>query len=99
MLQGLAAKSFGTGTVRTPDVLPRETVVIFGRLVPVDRFWMTAVVVLTAVVLVLVYRYTKFGLLTRAASESISRAESRDRASPRAIPRVTAGSRSQSLTS
>lgn len=70
VLQGLAAKSFGTSTVRTPDVLPRETVVIFGRLVPVDRFWMTAVVVLTAVVLVLIYRYTKFGLLTRAASES-----------------------------
>jgi len=70
VLQGLAIKGFGTGTLRTPSILPEGTVQIFSRTVPVDRFWMAAVVMITAALLVFVYRYTKFGVLTRAAQEN-----------------------------
>ena len=38
--------------------------------IPVDRFWLTGIVVLAAAVLWALYRYTRFGLSTRAASES-----------------------------
>ncbi len=70
VLQGLAAKSFGTATVRTPEILPDDVVTVFGRPVPVDRFWLAGVVALVGVGLGGVYRFSRFGLATRAASTS-----------------------------
>lgn len=68
VLQGLAVKSFGTRTVRTPEILPAGVVEILGRPVPVDRFWLAGVVVVITICLALVYRVTRFGLATRAAA-------------------------------
>ena len=68
VLQGLATKSFGVATVRTPDLLPAGTVTIFGRIVPVDRFWLAGVVVVIAFGLAFVYKVTRFGLATRGAA-------------------------------
>lgn len=68
VLQGLAVRSFGTVTVRTPSILPEGTVGIFGRTVPVDRFWLAGIVAMLGMVLAVVYRFTRFGLATRAAA-------------------------------
>jgi branched-chain amino acid transport system permease protein len=45
-------------------------VTIFGRVVPEDRFWLAAIVIVVAAVLAALYRWTPFGLSTRAASEN-----------------------------
>ena len=58
----------GSHIVRS--VLPDGTVTFAGARIPVDRFWLTGIVVLAAAVLWALYRYTRFGLSTRAASES-----------------------------
>lgn len=68
VLQSLAVRSFGGRTIRTPSILPRDNLEVLGRLVPVDRLWMTGLVALAAVGLSLVYRHTRFGLASRAAA-------------------------------
>jgi branched-chain amino acid transport system permease protein len=60
----------GGGGRIVPSVLPDGLVTIFGARIPVDRFWLTGIVVLAAAVLWALYRWTRFGLATRAASES-----------------------------
>ena len=68
VLQGLAVKSFGTTTVRGPSILPRNSISVFDNRVPVDRFWLTGLVVVLMIILTVVYRRTRFGLATRAAA-------------------------------
>lgn len=70
VLQGLAVRSFGTGTVRTPPILPDDVTTIFGRLVPVDRFWLAGVVALLGLGLAAIYRFSRFGIATRAAASN-----------------------------
>src|SRR6476619_4628895 len=38
--------------------------------IPADRFWLTGIVIVIAILLTVAYRYTRFGLATRAGSES-----------------------------
>jgi len=61
---------FGNTQKAAPSILPADTVTIFGRIVPSDRFWLAAIVVVVAAVLAALYRWTPFGLSTRAASEN-----------------------------
>lgn len=68
VLQGLAVKAFGTQTVRTPAIMPEGSIEAFGRQVPVDRFWLTGVVVVLAVIIGIGFRVTRIGLATRAAA-------------------------------
>lgn len=65
--QALAVKNFGNRTLRTPAILPQEVGTVFGRPFPVDRLWLTATVVVLTATLLVVYRFTRFGLATRAA--------------------------------
>ncbi|MFZ4518402.1 MAG: ABC transporter permease [Microthrixaceae bacterium] len=51
-------------------VLPRDNLVVLGRLVGVDRLALGAMVVVLAAVLWLVGRHTRFGLATTAAAEN-----------------------------
>jgi branched-chain amino acid transport system permease protein len=60
----------GGGGRIVPSVLPSGLVEVLGSRIPVDRFWLTAIVVLAAVGLWALYRWSRFGLATRAASES-----------------------------
>jgi branched-chain amino acid transport system permease protein len=68
VLQGLAVRSFGTQTVRTPALLPSDTVEVFGRVVPVDRFWLAGIVAVFGLALAVMYQRSRFGLATRAAA-------------------------------
>jgi branched-chain amino acid transport system permease protein len=62
--------AFGTTQQPEPGILPQNTVHLFGTVVPVDRFILTGLVIVAAAVLAAVYRWTRFGLATRAAAEN-----------------------------
>ena len=61
---------FGNSLKSAPSVLPSDTVTIFDRVVPIDRFLLAGIVIVVAAVLAALYRWTPFGLSTRAASEN-----------------------------
>jgi branched-chain amino acid transport system permease protein len=62
--------AFGTTAQPEPSVLPTSTVRVLGAVIPVDRFILTGVVIAAAAGLAAFYRWTRFGLATRAASEN-----------------------------
>jgi branched-chain amino acid transport system permease protein len=62
--------AFGTSQKPQPAILPSETVEVLGTSVPRDRFLLAGIVVAIACALALLYRFTRFGLATRAASEN-----------------------------
>jgi branched-chain amino acid transport system permease protein len=61
---------FGATTESARSVLSGNTVTIFGRVVPVDRFELVGIAVFATVVLSALYRWSRFGLATRAAAEN-----------------------------
>jgi branched-chain amino acid transport system permease protein len=69
-LQAAMLLKFGDTPKPQPPVLPQgHQVDIFGGTVPLDRFLLAGIVIVAAVVLAALYRWTRFGLATRAASE------------------------------
>jgi branched-chain amino acid transport system permease protein len=70
VLQGAAIAQVGTATQRTPPLLPGDVVRMLGSPVPVDRFWLAGVVVVMGLGVAALYRFTRFGIATRAAAES-----------------------------
>ncbi|HEY1597044.1 MAG TPA: ABC transporter permease [Thermoleophilaceae bacterium] len=62
--------AFGTTQKPQPSVLPSSTVKVFGVTVPIDRFLLAGIVVVIAIALWALYRWSRFGLATRAASEN-----------------------------
>jgi branched-subunit amino acid ABC-type transport system permease component len=76
-LQAIAVLRFGTSGQAAPAVIPagpNDVVHISGQSVPQDRFILTGIVVAAAIALWAIYRYTRFGLATRAAAEDESKA-------------------------
>ena len=69
-LQAIVLLWFGPAAKQVPNILPTNTIEVAGVRVPVNRFWMTGIVVVIALALVALYRWTRFGLATRAASEN-----------------------------
>ncbi len=70
VLQASMLLAFGITEQPEPSILPQNTVQLFGEPVPVDRFILTGLVIAAAAVLAAVYKWTRFGLATRAASEN-----------------------------
>jgi len=68
--QAAVSLAFGIGTKPQPPVLPGGTVTVFGSNVPIDRFILPAIILAATLVLSLVYRFSRFGIATRAASEN-----------------------------
>jgi branched-chain amino acid transport system permease protein len=62
--------AFGTTQQPEPVVLPQVTVALLGAVIPVDRFILAGLVIVAAAGLAALYRWTRFGLATRAASEN-----------------------------
>jgi len=69
-LQAAATLIYGTSAKPAPSVLPHGIVRVAGVAIPADRFWLAGIVVVAAAALTAAYRFTRFGLATRAASES-----------------------------
>ena len=70
VLQASMLLAFGTTQQPEPNVLPQNTVKLLGAVIPVDRFILTGIVIVLAAALAALYRFTRFGLATRAASEN-----------------------------
>jgi branched-chain amino acid transport system permease protein len=70
VLQASMLLAFGTTAQPEPTVLPQNTVKVLSAVIPEDRFILTGIVIVLAAVLAALYRFTRFGLATRAASEN-----------------------------
>ena len=68
-LQATVLLWFGTSARQVPNLLPRDSIELFSVQIPVNRFWMAGIVVIIGVALAVLYRWTRFGLATRAAAE------------------------------
>lgn len=69
-LQALAQHRFGAATQAIPVILPNEPVHVLGAAIPRDRLFVLALVVGAAVLLRLLFQFTRFGLVTSAVAEN-----------------------------
>jgi ABC-type branched-subunit amino acid transport system permease subunit len=69
-LTAIAVLNFGTTATSAPPLLPSKSIRIAGIDVPSDRLYLAGIVVVVAVALSLTYRWTRFGLATRAGAEN-----------------------------
>ena len=68
--QASVSLAFGIGSKPQPPVLPRGVVTLLSATVPVDRLILPAIVLFATLLLSLLFRFSRFGLATRAASEN-----------------------------
>jgi len=70
LAQALIAIIYGNNSLQPTSMLPGTTVQLFGSTVPEDRLILTGIAIIVGAGLWAVYRFTQFGLATRAAAES-----------------------------
>ena len=70
VLQASMLLAFGSSEQPEPNVLPQNIVHLLGAVIPIDRFILTGIVIALTAALAALYRFTRFGLATRAASEN-----------------------------
>jgi branched-chain amino acid transport system permease protein len=70
VLSALAVKIWGSLGIVAPALFPTDSLKIWGVAFGVDRLWLTGTVILLTVILWAVYRFTGFGIATRANAES-----------------------------
>ena len=70
VLQSMIGLRFGTGGRTVEPMLPSGSVELPVGDVPVDRFWLVAIVAVVSAGLFAIYRWTRFGLASRAAAEN-----------------------------
>lgn len=69
-LQAIAVLNYSTQPVATNPIFPSAPLSIAKVTFPEDRLFFTGVVIVISVALALIYRYTRFGLATRAGAEN-----------------------------
>ncbi|HEY2656933.1 MAG TPA: ATP-binding cassette domain-containing protein [Solirubrobacteraceae bacterium] len=69
-MQASMLLAFGTLPQSEPQVLTQSTVEVFGAAVGINRFIIAGIVIVATAILAASYRWTRFGLATRAASEN-----------------------------
>jgi branched-chain amino acid transport system permease protein len=62
--------AFGITAQPAPTVLPTTLIHMLGSGITLDRFILTGIVIVAAAVLAALYKWTRFGLATRAAAEN-----------------------------
>jgi branched-chain amino acid transport system permease protein len=70
VVQAAIILGFGTNAKDPPTLLPDDAVEVFDATVPINRFILAGIVVAIALILAALYRWSRFGLQTRAASEN-----------------------------
>ncbi len=68
--QASVVLAFGIGTKPQPPVLPRNTTTLLGATIPIDRLILPGIVLGATLVISLLFRFSRFGVATRAASEN-----------------------------
>jgi branched-chain amino acid transport system permease protein len=66
--------AFGVTPQPAASILPQTTVHLLGAVVPLNRFILAGLVIVAAAVLAALYKWTRFGLATRAVAENESAA-------------------------
>ncbi|WP_456696899.1 ABC transporter permease [Aeromicrobium sp. P5_D10] len=69
-VQGLASQVWKVPTVIAPAIFPTDSIDVFGINFGVDRLYLLGTAILLTVVLWAVYRFTRFGMATRAVAEN-----------------------------
>ncbi|MCU1491487.1 MAG: transporter, partial [Acidimicrobiaceae bacterium] len=67
-LQAAASLRFGTDGRTVPTMLPSSTIPIFGTSAPINRLILAVAAIGLAVILAIVYRFSRFGLASEAAA-------------------------------
>lgn len=71
LLTALIGQRVGASQIIVAPIFPTgQTKLPGGLTVPTDRFWLAVTVIVMAVALAALYRFTRFGMATRAASET-----------------------------
>ncbi|MFI5427094.1 branched-chain amino acid ABC transporter permease [Aeromicrobium sp. UC242_57] len=69
-VQGLASQVWKVPTVIAPAIFPTDSIDVFGINFGADRLYLLGTAILLTVVLWAVYRFTRFGMATRAVAEN-----------------------------
>jgi ABC-type branched-subunit amino acid transport system permease subunit len=67
-LEAAATLRFGTSGTTVPAILPTSTISVMGVEEPVDRLYLAGIAIALAVVLAVIYRFTRFGMSAEAAA-------------------------------
>lgn len=70
LAQSVIAIAYGNNSLSPTSVLPGKVFHLFGAVIPVDRMILAGIAVVLGVGLWALYRFSQFGLSTRAAAES-----------------------------
>lgn len=70
LIAGLVAQKLGTDPVEVSPIFPTDVWQAGDLQLSADRFYFALTIVVLSVLLALVFRYTKFGLATRASAET-----------------------------
>ncbi len=71
LLTALVGQRAGATQILVAPIFPRGKTTLFGSVtVPTDRMWLAVTVAAIAVALAAVYRFTRFGMATRASAET-----------------------------
>lgn len=70
VLQSVIGLRFGSGGRSVDSVLPTGNVHLWFGGVPIDHFWLVGIIVVSTLALYGLYKWTRFGLASRAASEN-----------------------------
>ena len=70
ILQSTMLLWFGTAAKQIPNILPKSNVRLFDQQIPINRFWMAVIAIAITLALGALFRWTRFGLATRAAAEN-----------------------------
>jgi len=70
VIQALLAARVGTQAMSVAAILPKQSYQLAGLRIPADRLWFALIIIAIGVLLTLWFRFTRFGLATRAAAES-----------------------------
>ncbi|HEX4017909.1 MAG TPA: ABC transporter permease, partial [Frankiaceae bacterium] len=70
LAQAIIAIAYGNNSLSPTSVLPSNVFHLFDAVVPVDRMILAGIAIVLGIALWALYRFTQFGLATRAAAES-----------------------------
>jgi branched-subunit amino acid ABC-type transport system permease component len=70
VIEGVVALRLGTNPSGVPPLFPSTTFMLGGLRIPVDRLWEAGFAIGLLVLAIVIYNFTRFGLITRAVVES-----------------------------
>ena len=70
LLTAVVSYQVGTQVINVNPIFPQNHVTILGVGISTDRLWLAGTIIAVGIVLTVLFRFTRFGLATRASAES-----------------------------